>query len=210
MWLDRRSRLFVHVQFLQPQHQFLFGATGIDRMRQIGQTGGQLGTLPFADDGNQRAHLGGNAFDRIDPLADRIGQLAAFALARGDETVHHLVQQCQGLRLQRRCVHVLHLQHAGQLQQIGEAHLQLGEHAVKARGQCTQFLQQRFVHGQGLRVVRRAQAQRQIQLAAAVFRRHALAQQRLQRTQFFGQAHAHFQKPMVDRAQPRSRACPSA
>lgn len=109
-------------------------------MRQVGQARGQLGALTFANHRNQDAHLGGDAFDGIYPLADRLGQLGALALARDHEAGHHLLQQRQRLCLQRGGVHVLYLQDAGQLQQVGEADLQFGEQTIQPRGQRTQLL----------------------------------------------------------------------
>ena len=52
--------------------------------------------------GHQRAHLGRALRDAIDALEHGSDQLGAFALARGDEVVEHLVEQRQGLGMQCR------------------------------------------------------------------------------------------------------------
>ena len=71
----------------------------------------------------------GDAGDAVDALGDHRGQLGALALARGDEFVQHLVEQRQRLGLQRGRIGRRRLQHAGELQQLGE----LDPHRREAR-----------------------------------------------------------------------------
>ena len=202
-------QFLIHVQLLQPHHQLLLGTAGIDRVRQIGQAGRQLGALAFTDQRNQRGDLGGDALDAVHALLDRGGQLVAFTLARGHEAIQGGIQQGQGLGMQGGRIHCLALHHARHLQQFGEAHLQAGEAGGQPGGQLTELAQQRIVDHQGTGDVRRTQAHDQIDLAAAAARSDALAQLRLQRTQFFGQAHADLQEPVVDRAQLTGQRAPA-
>ena len=110
-----RSELLVHVELLQPQHQFPAPPAGIRRLRQVGQPRLQLLPLPGAgSQRHQRAHLGGDRGDGI----------------RSDSTITFGERLCprsvrrRNRRAPRRAGHRLALQasgsarpqHAGELQ----------------------------------------------------------------------------------------------
>jgi hypothetical protein len=150
---------------------------------------------------HEPAHVVGDAFDRVHALGDRHRKLAAFAFARRDELLEHLVQQgerggVEGLGIERAG-----LQHAGILQQVGELHPQLRKAHAQALCQHAQALDRRFVQLQQLDALACAQTQHQVDLAAREPRGDALAQRRFQDAQLLRQAHAHFEEAMIDRAQ---------
>src|SRR5690606_20400353 len=79
--------LLVHVELLQRQHQFLLDPRRIGGLGEVGQARGEPGALALADQRHQAAHFSRDALDAVDALEDRGHQLAALALAAGDEIV---------------------------------------------------------------------------------------------------------------------------
>ena len=136
----------------------------------------------------------------------------AASLQNGDLALYGRIvdrlQQGQRFSLQRGRVGDVGLQDARQLQQVGKLHAQVREMAIEALRQRTELGHQGFVDGQRPAAFGRAQAQHQVELAAADPRGDALAQLRLEVAQFLGQAHAHFQEAVVDRAQLAAEGAP--
>jgi hypothetical protein len=147
------------------KHQFLLGAAGIDRVRQVGQACGQLGALAVAMAG---ISVRTSAAMRSMPstLADGRRQLAALRAHGRQRSRPAPGPAAPAPRPAGRRIGGCAAGHARQLQQVGEADLQV-EIRSQAVGQAAQLAQQGLVHLQVGRRFRRAQAHHQIQLAAA-------------------------------------------
>src|SRR5690606_30888825 len=112
------------------------------------------------------------------------------------------------LRLERLRVHRRGLQHARELQQLGELDLHAREAVREPRRHRGELLHPRLVDLQATLLLRRAQAQRQVELAALDPGSDPFPQGGFERAQVVVHAHSGFKEAMVDRAQLATERAP--
>ena len=198
------------VELLQPHHQFLLQPARLERLRQFGQARFQLDALAGADRRHQRAHFAPRS--RAMPSTRSLITAASLAPSRSREATNSSStssSSASACSCSAAASADGRLQHAGELQQLGEIGMQARESAPPCP--CASSLNSRRRVGSSCRPPPPSGARRRrvrSSLPRAMRAGDALAQHRFQRAQLVGQAHAELEEAVVDRAQLAAERAP--
>jgi hypothetical protein len=192
------------------QHEFLFQPARIGALLYFRQPRFQPRAQCNPDIRQPAAHVGDDARDCFEAFAQEYAETFAFALARREHVVERAIEQIERRLAQAFLIDFLAQQQAGPGKQTGEVDADSAEPRADASGRAHELFEHGIVDadlaGAG---IGRLEAQVDVDLAARQLGGGTLAQYRLDRAQFFGQARIELEIAVIDRAQLERKRAPA-
>src|SRR5580700_508596 len=205
-------KFLFHIEALQKNRELLLETLPIDLHRQLRDALFEPRPHPLLHFGQTHTYLSDQGCKARAALVNEFTQPLTLAGARGDELCERLSHQSFRNTLQLFAGGAVVADDSRPVQHIEEVHGVVGGECARKLAHAHQQTLERvgIQLERALRALRRAQAERAIDLAAFDFAHQALAQLRLCRAQLIGQPEAAFEEAMVYAAQLADQRSPGS